>query len=182
MQRVFLRGLAEQHSCGREEVFTRLSCGPRRIAGGYRDHCFTSRFHGDHAGAARAVVRPKQRRTPRRNQNCEYGEGISRDEISARGRSGLLSRTARSRVPARQNVSRRSGREGGRQRGLVLASSCRRPGAPGSHRCPRETLRMAGNTDRLHGLSSIFSQSCRARIGKCNVSHRSSLRRRSRRG
>jgi len=57
---------------GREEVFTRLSCGPRGITGGYRDHSFTSRSHSNNAGAASAVVKPKQRRTPRRNQNCEY--------------------------------------------------------------------------------------------------------------
>src|SRR6516165_9667449 len=55
---------------GREEVFTRLSCGPRGITGGYRDHSFTRRFHGSNAGAASAVVRPKQRRTTRRSRQA----------------------------------------------------------------------------------------------------------------
>jgi hypothetical protein len=41
---------------GREEVFTPLSCEPRGISGGYRDHSFTSRFHGNNAGASSAVV------------------------------------------------------------------------------------------------------------------------------
>jgi len=40
---------------GRREVLTRLSCLPRGITGGYRDHSFTSRFYGDTASAASAV-------------------------------------------------------------------------------------------------------------------------------
>lgn len=54
---------------GRLEVFARLSCGPRSITGGYRDHSFTSRFHGNNAGAASAVVRPTRRRTPPTERN-----------------------------------------------------------------------------------------------------------------
>jgi hypothetical protein len=53
-----------------------LRAGPRGITGGYRDHSFTSRFHGNNAGATSAVVRPKQRRKPRRNQNCEYSHDL----------------------------------------------------------------------------------------------------------
>ena len=49
----------------REEVFTCLSCGQACITRAYRDHSFTSRFHGNNTGAASAVVRPKRRRTPR---------------------------------------------------------------------------------------------------------------------
>jgi thiol-disulfide isomerase/thioredoxin len=41
---------------GREDVLSRLSCRLRGITGGYRDDSFTSRFHGNTAGAASAVV------------------------------------------------------------------------------------------------------------------------------
>ena len=40
----------------RGEVFTCLSSGQACITRGYRDHSFTSRFHGNNTGAASAVV------------------------------------------------------------------------------------------------------------------------------
>src|SRR6516165_11462402 len=66
----FCEELPSSTLVGREEVFTRLSCGARGVTGGYRYHSFTSRFHGSNAGAASAVVRPKQRRTTRRSRQA----------------------------------------------------------------------------------------------------------------
>src|SRR5215470_8815266 len=84
---------------GREEVFTRLSCGPRGITDGYRDHSFTSRFHGSNAGAASAVVRPKQRRAIRRSRQAPQsvhvdGRMNQAGDPAKRWRKGPFRRTA----------------------------------------------------------------------------------------
>jgi len=77
---------------GREEVLPWLSCRPRGITG-YRDHSFTRRFHGNTAGAANEVVRPKRRCAPRRNQNCEYSHDAEhRRTACTRTRGPLLDR------------------------------------------------------------------------------------------
>src|SRR6516165_3395538 len=84
---------------GREEVFTRLSCGPRGITGGYRDHSFTRRLHGSNAGAASAVVRPKQRRTTRRSRQAPQsvhvdGRMDQAGDPAKQWRKGAFRRTA----------------------------------------------------------------------------------------
>jgi hypothetical protein len=85
----------------REEVLTWLSCRPRGITGGYRDHSFTSRIHGNTAGAASAVVRPKQRCAPRRNQNCQYShDSVHRRTACSRTRAPLLDRCRGKGTPA----------------------------------------------------------------------------------
>ena len=70
-----LRRLAEaEFSATAKERFTCPSSGQACITRGYRDHSFTSRFHGNNTGAASAVVR-KRWCTPRGDQNCEYSHG-----------------------------------------------------------------------------------------------------------
>jgi hypothetical protein len=58
--------------CGREEVLTRLSCRPRGIMDGYRDHGFTSQFHGNNGWCREHGREAEATAYTRRNQNSEY--------------------------------------------------------------------------------------------------------------